>query len=137
MKPERGAKVATIVGPGAGRTQARGSAAEAMAERHLVDRGLTVLGRNVRCRGGEVDLICLDRDTVVFVEVRLRSNPRFGGAADSITATKRRRIVLAARWWLAGDGRRHAGRPCRFDAALLDTLAEDRIEWLQAAFDAT
>jgi putative endonuclease len=137
MKPERGAKVAVIVGSAAGRTQARGNAAEALAERYLVRHGLTVLGRNVRCRGGEVDLVCLDRGTVVFVEVRLRSNPRFGGAAASITATKRQRIVLAARWWLAGDGRRHADRPCRFDAALLETLDENGIEWLKGAFDAS
>jgi putative endonuclease len=135
MKPERGAKVAVIVGSAAGRTQARGNAAEALAERYLVRHGLTVLGRNVRCRGGEVDLVCLDRGTVVFVEVRLRSNPRFGGAAASITATKRHRIVLAARWWLAGAGRHHADRPCRFDATLLETLDEGCIEWLKGAFD--
>lgn len=117
-------------------TQGRGRAGEELAERFLVRRGLTVLARNVRCRGGEIDLVCLDRGTVVFVEVRLRSNPRFGGAAASITATKRQRIVLAARWWLAGAGRRHAERPCRFDAVLMNALDEGAIEWLRGAFDA-
>jgi len=124
-----------IVGRAAGATQGRGNAAEALAERFLTRGGLIVLGRNMRCRGGEVDLICLDRGTVVFVEVRLRSNPRFGGAAASITATKRQRIVLAARWWLAGAGRRHADRPCRFDAVLMSALDEASIEWLKGAFD--
>lgn len=124
-----------IVGRAAGATQGRGSAAEALAERFLTRQGLIVLGRNMRCRGGEVDLICLDRGTVAFVEVRLRSNPRFGGAAASITATKRQRIVLAARWWLAGAGRRHADRPCRFDAVLMSALDDASIEWLKGAFD--
>jgi putative endonuclease len=48
-------------------------------------------------RGGEIDLICRDGKTLVFVEVRLRSRSDFGGAGASITAGKRRRIVLAAR----------------------------------------
>lgn len=127
---------APIVGLATGGTQARGSAAENLAARHLERHGLRVLARNVRCRGGEVDLICLDRGTVAFVEVRLRSNPRFGGAAASITATKRRRVELAARWWLAGAGRAHANRPCRFDAVLLSSLDAAAVEWLRGAFEA-
>lgn len=137
MKPHPKRNQSGIVDSAAPLAQARGQAAEALAERHLVARGLSVLGRNVRCRGGEVDLICLDRGTIVFVEVRLRSNTRFGGAAASITATKRHRILLAARWWLAGAGRRYGERPCRFDAVLLETLSADGIEWLHAAFDAS
>ena len=67
--------------------QARGAAAEALAAEHLAAQGLRLIARNVRCRGGEVDLICLDRSHVVFVEVRLRTSTRFGGAAASITVT--------------------------------------------------
>lgn len=125
-----------IVRAASGTTQARGGAAEAAVERFLVRRGLKVLGRNVHCRGGEVDLICRDGETVVFVEVRLRTNSRFGGAAESITATKRRRVILAARWWLAGAGRGYARQPCRFDAALLTSLDERDIDWIRGAFDA-
>ncbi|KON81077.1 YraN family protein [Azoarcus sp. PA01] len=136
MKGDRNVNEGTIVGAPATRKQASGAAAEALAERFLVRRGLVVLARNVRCRGGEIDLVCLDHGIVVFVEVRLRTNLRFGGAAASITPAKQRRVVLAARWWLAGAGRRHAGRPCRFDAALLADLDEDGVEWLKAAFDA-
>lgn len=135
-KRQGGSGRTDIVEATAGSTQASGGAAEALAERFLTRRGLTVLGRNLRCRGGEIDLICLDGDTVAFVEVRLRRNPRFGGAAASITVTKQRRIVLAAQWWLAGAGRGHARRPCRFDAVLLDALDEAHIEWIRAAFDA-
>ncbi len=95
-----------------------------------------ILARNVRCRGGEIDIVGLDRGTVVFVEVRFRSGSSFGGAVASITAHKRRRIIVAARWWLAGAGRHHVKRACRFDAVLLDRLDERRVEWIPAAFDA-
>jgi putative endonuclease len=117
--------------------QARGRAAEDLAAHHLAAHGLRLVARNVRCRGGEVDLVCLDRDgSLVFVEVRLRRNGRFGGAAESITTTKRRRVLLAAQWWLGGEGRRFQGRPCRFDAVLLDALDPAHIIWLPGAFDA-
>jgi putative endonuclease len=60
--------------------------AEELAARFLERHGLNVLLRNYRCRGGEVDLICRERRVLVFVEVRLRRNASFGGAAASITA---------------------------------------------------
>lgn len=126
-----------IVRPPRPGAQGRGGAAEALAERYLAARGLTVLARNIRCRGGEIDLVGLDRGTLVFIEVRLRSGTGFGGAAASITVHKQRRIILAARWWLAGAGRGHAQRACRFDAVLLDALDESRIDWIPAAFDAS
>ena len=75
----------------------RGAAAEALAAEYLSARGLAIVARNYRCRGGEIDLIARDGDTLVFVEVRLRSSTAFGGAAAGITAAKRRRIALAAR----------------------------------------
>jgi putative endonuclease len=106
----------------------RGAAAEALAADYLEACGLVIVARNYRCRGGEIDLIARDRDTLVFVEVRLRSGAAFGGAAASITAGKRRRIALAARHYLAGIGREP---PCRFDAVLLDALDAKRIEWLR------
>jgi len=114
----------------------RGQAAEALAAAYLQAHGLGILARNVRFRGGEVDLIALDGDGIVFVEVRLRRNSRFGGAAASITPAKQRRIVLAAQMWLGGAGRRHANQPCRFDAILLDRLDPARIDWIRGAFDA-
>lgn len=113
-------------------TTARGREAEALAAAYLEARGLRVVDRNFRIRGGEIDLICRDGRTLVFVEVRLRSRSDFGGAAASITATKRRRLVLAARVYLM----RHPDAACRFDCVLLSDLAEARIEWLRDAFAA-
>ena len=112
-------------------TQAVGAAAEEKAARWLEARGLRVVARNFRVKGGEIDLVCRDGATTVFVEVRARSRSDFGGAAASIGPTKQRRLILAARHWL----QRHGESPCRFDAVLVEG-AEGRIEWLRGVFSA-
>ncbi|SMB22367.1 conserved hypothetical protein [Sterolibacterium denitrificans] len=113
-----------------------GAAAEALAAAFLARHGLRVLERNWRVRGGEIDLICSDGASLVFVEVRLRRESGhgygYGGAAASITPAKQRRIILAARHYLAG--KREC--ICRFDAVLLDALDPQRIEWIRDAFAA-
>jgi putative endonuclease len=114
-----------------------GQAAEDLAAEYLTARGLRVLTRNYRVRGGEVDLVCEHGPALVFVEVRLRSNARFGGPAASIGAAKRRRLVLAAEHYLAACAGRARNRPCRFDAVLLTSLQPKDIEWIQNAFDAS
>ena len=119
-------------------TKTIGDAAEGLALEHLGRHGLVLVQRNYRvargprARGGEVDLIMRERDgTLVFVEVRARKDARFGGAAASIGATKRRSIVLAATHFLR---RLASPPPCRFDVVAVDG---ERIEWLRAAFDAS
>jgi len=115
-------------------TRTQGQWAEDRALAHLQSAGLRLLARNYRTPGrggGEVDLIMREADgTLVFVEVRARRSAAFGGAAASVGAVKQRRIVLAARHYLL---RHRAPPPCRFDVLAIDG---DRIEWLQAAFDA-
>ncbi len=124
-----------------GTTKAVGDAAEGFALGWLQARGLVLVERNYRlargpaARGGEVDLILREADgTLVFVEVRTRRNATRGGAAASIGVTKQRRIVFAAQHYL----RRFATPPpCRFDVLALEgEPGQERIEWLQAAFDA-
>ena len=118
-------------------TKGMGDAAESAALAHLKGFGLTLVRRNYRvargphARGGEIDLILRERDgTLVFVEVRRRTDGAHGGAAASVGASKQRRIVLAARHFLAGLD---PLPPCRFDVVALDG---ERVEWLRAAFDA-
>ncbi|MBK9955447.1 MAG: YraN family protein [Rhodocyclaceae bacterium] len=111
--------------------QAQGAAAEAAAAEFLAARGLALVESNFRVRGGEIDLICRDGATIVFVEVRLRRRSDYGGAGASITTAKQARIVMAARHWLARH-RRH-DPSCRFDCVLIDG---DRLEWLTNAFSA-
>jgi putative endonuclease len=110
-------------------TKQIGAAGEECAARHLVVHGLKVLVRNFRVKGGEIDIVCREGATVVFVEVRKRARSGFGGAAYSITPTKQKRLILAARHWLA----RHGDSACRFDCVLLDG---DKLEWVKNAFSA-
>ena len=92
---------------------------EARAADFLKSKGLSILARNVRMRLGEIDIIALDRDTVVFVEVKKRNSREFGGPEHAIGPKKRRRILRAAREILV---REHlSSRPCRFDAVLIYT----------------
>ena len=118
-------------------TKALGDVAEGRALAHLEAAGLVLVRRNYRVargpssRGGEVDLIMRERDgTLVFVEVRARSDDRFGGAASSVGSAKRRRLVFAATHYLR---RRPIPPPHRFDVVAVDG---DRIEWQRAGFDA-
>lgn len=115
-------------------TSGRGQQAEALAARFLERNGLRVLARNFRCRGGEIDLVCGDGRTLVFVEVRLRCHRAYGGAVASITRSKQQRVILAARHYLAANAA--AERPCRFDCVLLDDLSDAGIEWVRDAFAA-
>ena len=108
----------------------RGDDAEALAAAFLEERGLKIVARNYRCKFGEIDLVARSGATLVFVEVRARTSDAFGGAAGSITPAKRRRLLAAARHYLARHG---ADSPCRFDAVLLNGSAP-RIEWITDAF---
>ncbi|MCX7032752.1 MAG: YraN family protein [Arenimonas sp.] len=110
-----------------------GAAAEAAARATLESRGLRTLASNVNFRFGELDLVMRDGDAIVFVEVRYRSSDRFGGAAGSVDFRKRRRIVLAARAWLAGQ-RGLAEAPCRFDVVTVHGDDALECEWLHNAF---
>lgn len=115
-------------------TSSAGKLAEELAARFLQKRGLLVVARNFRCRGGEIDLVCRDGKVLVFVEVRLRRNATYGGAGASITASKQRRIILAAQHYLAAHAK--ADSDCRFDCILLDANTENNIEWINDAFAA-
>ena len=109
--------------------QSAGGDAEDRAEAFLAAQGLAIVTRNYRTRLGEIDLIAREGTTLVFVEVRLRTGTRFGGAAASITPRKQRRIVAAARQFLM---RFERVPPCRFDVVALDG---GKPEWIRGAFD--
>ncbi|MDR2128098.1 MAG: YraN family protein [Burkholderiaceae bacterium] len=115
-------------------TRQRGARAEDWALAHLQAAGMQLLQRNYRTPGrggGEIDLIVRAPDgTVVFVEVRARSDARFGGAAATVVAAKQRHLVRAARSYLHGQV---TPPPCRFDVVAIDG---ERIEWVRGAFDA-
>jgi putative endonuclease len=119
---------------GSGTTKQVGDVAEDAALQYLQARGLRLLERNYRTPGrggGEIDLIMRASDgTTVFVEVRQRRSASHGGAAASVSVTKQRRIIFAARHYLM---RWREPPPCRFDVVSVEPSGT---QWLQAAFEA-
>ncbi len=120
--------------------RARGAAIEAAARAYLLRAGLREIARNASYRGGELDLVMLDTASdggvVVFVEVRYRGNPAFGGGAMSVDAAKRRKLVRAAQLFLLSH-RALANAPCRFDVIEASGDPEQpRLHWLRDAFRA-
>ncbi len=109
-----------------------GAEAELVAARYLQQQGMKVIERNYQTRYGEIDLIMQDGSTLVFVEVRLRSNPGFGGAAMSITPAKQKKIIRSAEQYL----QTHGSTNCRFDVVLMQSAHQNDIQWITHAFDA-
>jgi putative endonuclease len=106
-----------------------GQVGEDAALSWLQQRGLVLVERNFRCKGGEIDLIMKDGDALVFVEVRKRADTAHGGAAASITPAKQKRLIIAAQHYL----QRYRMPPaCRFDVIAIDA---DKVDWLKNAIE--
>lgn len=114
-----------------------GRVGEEVAVAYLMERGYQILARNVRFRFGEIDMVAEEGGVVIFVEVKTRSGPAFGSAAEAITARKRHQLVRLAAYYLASRG--WDGRPCRFDVVAVESGPEGG--WLctliRDAFSAT
>jgi putative endonuclease len=112
-----------------------GKTGEDLACAELERRGYAILARRYRRRGGEIDIIARDGQTMVFIEVKAREGHDFGEAVEAVTAFKRRRIAeLAADYMARG---RRPDCPCRFDVVSIHfESGRPRIEVFQNAFDA-
>lgn len=108
----------------------RGDAGENSALHYLQQAGLTCTEKNYHCRYGEIDLIMQDQQTLVFVEVRVRGNQHFGGAAASVDRRKQQKIVRTAEYYLQ---RLPGNTPdCRIDVVAID--GEENVDWIKNAF---
>ena len=112
-------------------SRALGAQAEARAAQLLQRKGYRIVARNWCCRGGELDLVCDDRGTLVFVEVRARASADHGTPFETVGDVKRRRLVHAARMYLAT--RVEGEVACRFDVV---AIMGDAVEHLEDAFSA-
>ena len=115
--------------------QAIGNHAESLACDFLQTRGLRLVARNFRCKGGELDLVMLDQDTVVFVEVRARKGSRYGSALESVTYAKQRRLIHAANYFILRNDPQHK-RSYRFDVVAIQGEPGNNpdIQWIKSAF---
>lgn len=113
-----------------------GREAEAFALQYLQQQGLQPITQNWSCRRGELDLVMLDGDTVVFVEVRYRRHSGWGGAMESVDWRKQEKLVLAAQYFLQKEPRWNQS-PCRFDVVAIegDPGPDAPLRWLKNAFD--
>ncbi|MFC3283601.1 YraN family protein [Litchfieldella rifensis] len=114
--------------------RARGAAVERAAAAWLAQRGLVLVAHNQYAKGGELDLVMRDGDTLVFIEVKHRADTRHGHPLEMVTASKQRRLIKAARFYLHRNG---LSCPCRFDVVATTGHPPDLdFMWVQAAFEA-
>ncbi|MEO7795461.1 MAG: YraN family protein [Thermoanaerobaculia bacterium] len=116
-------------------THARGAAGEEAAEGFLRLSGYRIVARNVRTKGGELDMVALDGETLCFIEVKTRATQEFGRAIESVGPQKQRRLAKAALLFLT---RNRSQRPCRFDVLGLDRARDGSWSFtlIKNAFDA-
>lgn len=110
-----------------------GADAESLALTHLRERGLQLIARNFRCRGGELDLVMQDRGTLAVIEVRQRSHRGFASAAESVDRRKQQKIIQATQLFLLQHPQ-YEPWPLRFDVVALD--GRGQLDWIPNAFDA-
>ena len=110
-----------------------GEEAETFALSFLKKKGYDILERNFKTRFGEIDLVARDNNTIVFIEVKARKSPLFGGPAGALTAVKKARLGRLAAFYLKTKG--HAGK-ARFDVVLITGgLDAPVVDLIQNAFD--
>jgi putative endonuclease len=113
----------------------KGARYEQIALKHLIAEGLELVEQNFQCRLGEVDLILLDQNCLVFVEVRYRTSNRFASAAHSVDAKKQERIARTAAMFLS----KHPDKSnctVRFDVVAFDHPESGQcgLQWTRDAF---
>lgn len=118
-----------------------GKRGEALAASYLKNIGYTILDRNWEGKTGEVDLVAMDEDTVVFVEVKTRSNENYGTPKDAVNTNKRRHMTSVAKEYLKKNIKQE--KPVRFDVVavsikgntLFERLRSPKIEHIKSAFE--
>jgi len=107
---------------------------EKLAARFLRKCGYRLLARNYRCPAGEIDIIALDAETLVFVEVKTRRSEAAADIEQAVTPAKQRQLARVARYYVHERGAE--ARPCRFDilAVLLPEGAKPVLRHIPDAF---
>ena len=113
-----------------------GDDAETRALGYLVRRGLQQVARNFRSRGGEIDLVMLDGECLVFIEVRYRKSSNFLTPMITVDNRKQRKILRTAALFLSRHGR-YANQTIRFDVVAITGEDQRQISWVRDAFRPT
>ena len=111
-----------------------GQEGEDIACRALRERGYRIIARNWSCRFGEIDIIAMDKEDVVFVEVKGRESDVFGTPEEAIGPAKQKKISKAALHYLQEKGL--GGRNARFDVVTIRFMPQDtQVQLIRNAFD--
>ena len=116
----------------------QGEAAEQACCKYLKSQGLKLVEKNFSCRSGEIDIIMLDKTTLVFVEVRFRRNNTFGGGLESVTQSKQRKLRDTAELYLQQNNQY---KNARFDVVSMSKNTQTKLikqdylfDWISNAF---
>lgn len=109
-----------------------GSEKEIEACEYLIQSGYEILEHNFRCKTGEIDIIAKEKEYLVFVEVKFRSNTKTGQPHEAVDIRKMKRIILTAKYYMYLHGYSEF-IPCRFDVIV---QLDNHIELIKNAFDA-
>jgi len=112
-----------------------GQTTEKIAANFLIEQGLVFKDQNFHSRQGEIDLIMLDQETLVFVEVKYRKNSNFGGAISAISNKKIQKIRQCTAFFLQKHRLNEYNTQCRFDVITIQgDIESPQITWLKNAF---
>lgn len=113
--------------------KAFGDWGESIAEKHLIEKGFTILATKYRAERGEIDIIAQDKDCVVFVEVKTGNSDKFGPPEDRISQSKRRQLYKIANAYIQENP--DQGMDYRVDAVIVDgTPKKYEIRYYKNAF---
>lgn len=116
-------------------TKEQGDFSEQKAQQFLIENGLILVTKNFRCKLGEIDLIMNDESTLVFIEVKYRKSSQFGLPCEAVSATKQKKLVNTANYYLQQQGINAYNTDCRFDVVgLAGPIESSNITWLKNAF---
>ncbi len=111
-----------------------GAKGEELATQFLKKNGYKIIERNFRIRGGEIDIIALDGQTLVYIEVKTRTNHQFGLPVESVTSSKLNFLIRAAKFYRNNRGYLKLPAAERIDVVSIDfTSGEPEIELIKNA----
>lgn len=116
--------------------RAIGARYEALAAQYLCARGCRLITKNFLARGGEIDLILLEQETIVFVEVKYRTSSDFGHPSELVTFHKQKKVIKTAQRFLQKNPK-YALLDARFDVISVLSIKpenEPNFEWVRGAF---
>lgn len=108
-----------------------GKKGELLAEKFLIQKGINIIKKNYFTNYGEIDLIGIEKSTIIFTEVKLRNNNKFGSAVEAINNKKIKHLKKAAEFFLSQTDLYY--KDCRFDIVyiMLNRDGLYKIEWIQ------